>query len=80
MPPLPAELYYAEIDASTAGLAALIDYANPDLPVPTCPGWTLTRLAEHVGQVQRRAAHRHRPLQLHFADLSASAQHAGGIH
>jgi uncharacterized protein (TIGR03083 family) len=56
MPPLPAELYYAEIDASTAGLAALIDYADPDLPVPTCPGWTLARLAEHVGQVRRRAA------------------------
>lgn len=55
MPRLPAELYYAEIDASTASLAALVDYADPALPIPTCPGWTLLRLAEHVGEVQRRA-------------------------
>jgi uncharacterized protein (TIGR03083 family) len=52
---LPAELYYAEIDAATASLAALVDYADPDLSIPTCPGWTLLRLAEHVGEVQRRA-------------------------
>jgi uncharacterized protein (TIGR03083 family) len=55
MPRLPAALYYAEIDASTASLAALVDYADPELSIPTCPGWTLLRLAEHVGEVQRRA-------------------------
>jgi uncharacterized protein (TIGR03083 family) len=53
---LPAELYYAEIDASTASLAAAVDYLDPDLPIPTCPQWTLLELAAHVGRVQRRAA------------------------
>jgi|HubBroStandDraft_1064217.scaffolds.fasta_scaffold10808_5 uncharacterized protein (TIGR03083 family) len=53
MPALPAELYYAEIDASTASLAALVDYADPSLPIPTCPEWTLRQLATHLGRVQR---------------------------
>jgi uncharacterized protein (TIGR03083 family) len=53
MPTLPAELYYAEIDASTAALAALVDYADPELPIPSCPGWTLKQLATHLGRTQR---------------------------
>ncbi|HUC57196.1 MAG TPA: maleylpyruvate isomerase family mycothiol-dependent enzyme [Streptosporangiaceae bacterium] len=56
MPKLPAELYYAEIDASTASLAVLIEYADPVLPIPACPDWTLSQLAAHVGRVQRRSA------------------------
>jgi len=53
---LPAELYYAEIDASTAALAALVEYADPGLPIPACPDWSLSQLAAHVGRVQRRGA------------------------
>ncbi len=53
---LPAELYYAEIDASTASLAALAEYADPMLPIPSCPDWTLSQLVAHVGRVQRRSA------------------------
>jgi uncharacterized protein (TIGR03083 family) len=53
---LPAELYLAEIDASTASLAALVEYADPALPIPACPDWTLSQLAAHVGRVQRRSA------------------------
>jgi uncharacterized protein (TIGR03083 family) len=56
MPKLPAELYYAEIDASTAALAALVEYADPALPIPACPDWSLSQLAAHIGRLQRRAA------------------------
>jgi uncharacterized protein (TIGR03083 family) len=53
---LPAELYYAEIEASTASLAALAEYADPMLPIPSCPDWTLSQLVAHLGRAQRRAA------------------------
>jgi uncharacterized protein (TIGR03083 family) len=52
---LPAELLYAEIDASTAALAALVDAEEPSLPIPACPGWTLRQLATHVGRAHRWA-------------------------
>jgi uncharacterized protein (TIGR03083 family) len=39
-------------------LAALYDgAADLSMPVPSCPGWTLRDLAEHVGGVHRWAAH-----------------------
>jgi uncharacterized protein (TIGR03083 family) len=53
---LPAELLYAEIDASTASLAALVDAQDPALPIPACPGWTLRQLGTHVGRAHRWAA------------------------
>jgi uncharacterized protein (TIGR03083 family) len=56
MPILPAEQCYAELDAAAAALAALVDSADPDLPVPACPGWTLRQLATHVGRAHRWAA------------------------
>jgi uncharacterized protein (TIGR03083 family) len=37
----------------TRRLASWLDGADPDLPVPTCPGWTLSHLVEHVGATQR---------------------------
>lgn len=55
MATLPAGLYYAEIEASTAALAAVVDSADPGLPIPACPGWTLRQLATHVGRAQRWA-------------------------
>lgn len=55
MATLPAELYYAEIEASTAALAALVDSTDPSLPIPACPDWTLRQLATHVGRAQRWA-------------------------
>ena len=55
MPTLPADLYYAEIAASTATLAAVVDSADPDLAIPTCPDWTLRQLATHLGRAQRWA-------------------------
>jgi uncharacterized protein (TIGR03083 family) len=41
--------YHAELDAETARLAALSHGADPALPVPTCPTWTLGELVRHVG-------------------------------
>ena len=55
MPTLPAELYYAGIDASTATLAALVDCTDPELRLPTCPDWSLRQLATHVGRAHRWA-------------------------
>ena len=48
--------YFAEILASAAQLADIARTHDPDLPVPTCPDWTLRQLAAHVGRVHRWAA------------------------
>lgn len=37
-------------------LADLLSGADPDTPVPTCPGWTLRQLGTHVGRGDRWAA------------------------
>ena len=55
-PPISAERYYAEIRASTAALAGLVDGADLTLPIPTCPDWTIRQLATHVGRAHRWAA------------------------
>src|SRR5215469_17588574 len=55
MPSLPAELYYAEIEASTAMLAAIVDTVDDGLAIPSCPDWTLRQLATHLGRAQRWA-------------------------
>lgn len=39
-----------------AAFAAVLRDGDLDAPVPTCPGWTLTRLAWHLGTVHRWAA------------------------
>jgi uncharacterized protein (TIGR03083 family) len=49
------ERFYAEISASTATLAGLIDGADLTQRVPTCPDWTLRQLATHVGRAHRWA-------------------------
>ncbi|GAA2735419.1 maleylpyruvate isomerase family mycothiol-dependent enzyme [Actinocorallia aurantiaca] len=38
-----------DLKAETEALAALLEGADPSLPVPTCPEWTLADLAAHVG-------------------------------
>jgi uncharacterized protein (TIGR03083 family) len=48
--------YFAEIRASAGKLADIVTANDPDLPVPTCPDWTLGQLAAHVGRVHRWAA------------------------
>ncbi len=44
----------ALMDASSR-IAALVP-RHADLPVPTCPGWTVGRLAIHVGRIHRWVA------------------------
>ncbi len=56
MTQLDPERYYAQIAASTADLAALVDGADLSTPIPSCPEWTLRQLATHVGRAQRWAA------------------------
>src|SRR5260370_36084323 len=56
MQPPGRDQYLAEIRASAAQLADIVSAHDPDLPVPTCPGWTLRRLATHLGRVHRWAA------------------------
>jgi uncharacterized protein (TIGR03083 family) len=48
--------YFGEIRASAATLADIAGTYDADLPVPTCPDWTLRQLATHVGRVHRWAA------------------------
>ncbi|MFC5288068.1 maleylpyruvate isomerase family mycothiol-dependent enzyme [Actinokineospora guangxiensis] len=48
--------YAAAFQQSNAQLTAVLAEANPDLPVPTCPGWTLRKLLTHVGRGDRWAA------------------------
>jgi uncharacterized protein (TIGR03083 family) len=48
--------YFREIRASAATLAEIASTYDADLPVPTCPDWTLRQLSTHVGRVHRWAA------------------------
>ena len=40
----------------TKAFGDVIDAADPDTPVPTCPGWTLNQLLKHVGRGHRWSA------------------------
>jgi uncharacterized protein (TIGR03083 family) len=55
MTSLSTERFCAEIRASTATLASIIDGADLTQPVPTCPDWTLRQLTTHVGRAHRWA-------------------------
>ncbi len=46
----------AGIRESTARLAGIVTDEDETLPIPTCPAWTLRKLATHVGRAQRWAA------------------------
>ncbi|MEV7775036.1 maleylpyruvate isomerase family mycothiol-dependent enzyme [Kitasatospora sp. NPDC086791] len=41
------------VAAETARFVSIVRQADPSLPVPTCPGWTLADLLRHAGSVQR---------------------------
>jgi len=51
LPVLPKD-YATVVRTETATIAALVA-SSPDALVPSCPGWTLTNLGEHVALVQR---------------------------
>jgi uncharacterized protein (TIGR03083 family) len=45
----------AVLEAEGPRLAELTRVADPELPVPTCPGWTVARLVRHLGRIHRWA-------------------------
>lgn len=56
MATLPAQTYYAQIQAATAALADIADTTDPGLQIPSCPDWTMRQLVTHVGRAHRWAA------------------------
>jgi uncharacterized protein (TIGR03083 family) len=56
MPQRSPDSYFAEVEASTAGLAEILAEHDQSLPIPTCPAWTLRQLVTHVGRAHRWAA------------------------
>ncbi len=51
-----ADSRFAELKASTAIIARLVADGDLTAPIPTCPDWTLRKLAAHVGRAHRWAA------------------------
>lgn len=69
-------------------LAELLEAEPLDTPIPACPGWDLSRLTEHIGQIHRWAgfcaAHGRRPsedeaaaLESYDASIAADWMRAG---
>ncbi|WP_221353973.1 maleylpyruvate isomerase N-terminal domain-containing protein [Streptomyces beigongshangae] len=57
MTPLGHDRYCDEVVGQTALLRSCLDGADLAATVPTCPDWTLRRLAVHVGEAHRWAEH-----------------------
>jgi len=55
-PELSAERCRQALQDHTEGLAECAGAAGSDASVPTCPGWTVTDLVQHVGQTQHWVA------------------------
>jgi uncharacterized protein (TIGR03083 family) len=55
MAQLSTDRHLAQVESSTAAIAALVDAGDLALPIPTCPEWTLKQLATHVGRTHRWA-------------------------
>lgn len=49
--------WIAELTTLTDAFAAELERGDLDAPVPSCPGWTLADLGDHVRWVHRWAAH-----------------------
>jgi uncharacterized protein (TIGR03083 family) len=47
--------YIEHLLADAERFAAVLETEPLDTPVPACPGWDLSRLAEHIGQIHRWA-------------------------
>jgi uncharacterized protein (TIGR03083 family) len=54
-PPLPIDTYTAAIRVNAGALAAVATAVGPDATVPTCPGWAVRDLVQHLGGVHRWA-------------------------
>src|SRR5260221_2969236 len=68
--------YLAAFSANAEALVVAAEAAGLEAPVPTCPGWTVADLLEHVGRVHRwalvNAVRRPDEGQLPFAALEAA--------
>jgi uncharacterized protein (TIGR03083 family) len=51
------EAYCAAAEAEAAKVLELVGTADPQLPVPTCPGWTAEKLVKHHGTTHRWMAY-----------------------
>ncbi len=51
--PLPYGTYQRAIEQETLRFAEVVKGVDPGTAVPSCPGWTLTELTQHVGALQR---------------------------
>lgn len=51
------EGYCSAVDAEIARFAEIAVHADPAMPVPTCPGWTVTKLLKHLGIAHRWVEH-----------------------
>ncbi|NRQ31103.1 maleylpyruvate isomerase family mycothiol-dependent enzyme [Nonomuraea sp. NN258] len=49
--------YLSHIESETARVAGLIRGADPDTPVPTCPGWRLDDVVVHIGTMHHWVTH-----------------------
>jgi uncharacterized protein (TIGR03083 family) len=47
--------YLTHLERAAGDFAALLDAGDLDAPVPGCPGWRLTDLAQHLGGIHRWA-------------------------
>ena len=66
--------------AENAAFAALVHGADPALPVPTCPDWTIAQLMRHVGRGDRWSAQIVAEQSMEFVDPRAvpDSKPAGG--
>ncbi|WP_369355311.1 maleylpyruvate isomerase family mycothiol-dependent enzyme [Streptomyces sp. cg2] len=51
--PLPYDTYQQAIERETRRFAEVVEGVDTKTAVPSCPGWTLTELTQHVGALQR---------------------------
>ena len=51
--PLPYDMYRQAIERETLRFAEIVNGADTATAVPSCPGWTLADLTQHVGSLQR---------------------------
>lgn len=54
-PTPPVDWFLGHVDADVDRFVAALDRGPTDAPIAACPGWTLLRLVEHVGQIHRWA-------------------------
>ena len=52
---LTSESYIEHLLADADRIADVLDHVPLDTAVPACPGWDISRLAEHIGQIHRWA-------------------------